>query len=326
MSAKPNYFKLGLFIITGSLILVAALIILGLGGASQKTIKMETYFKESVQGIDIGTPVKFLGVRVGNITRISFAFVKYQDFASSHLRYVLVEFGIDPSSYYTGGENLDFEEIIKREVARGLRIKTAPQGLTGTAYLEMDYVDPAKNPPLPIDWQPASSYIPSAPSTIARLEETLRIFSDTLTKIRDAGIDTSVANLNGLITSARKAVEDARLGQISERVHKLIGSLDATNASLHAFLEGPDFNAGVKSFAASMGNIQRGTDSLPQAVEDTRRLIREVLDLLAEQRGEIRSILENTGQTMENVKDLTGDAKRNPARLFFGEPPARKEP
>ena len=51
------------------------------------------------------------------------------------------------------------------EVEKGLRVRLAPQGITGTSYLEIDYVDPAQ-PLLPIDWTPDNVYIPSAPSTV----------------------------------------------------------------------------------------------------------------------------------------------------------------
>ena len=44
-------------------------------------------------------------------------------------------------------------------------MRLAPQGITGTSYLEIDYVDPVP-PILPIDWTPDNIYIPSAPSTV----------------------------------------------------------------------------------------------------------------------------------------------------------------
>ena len=44
-------------------------------------------------------------------------------------------------------------------------MRLAPQGITGTSYLEIDYVDPPP-PLLPIDWKPDNIYIPSAPSTV----------------------------------------------------------------------------------------------------------------------------------------------------------------
>ena len=48
------------------------------------------------------------------------------------------------------------------EIEKGLRIRIAPQGITGTNYLEIDYVDPKANPELPISWEPDHVYIPSA--------------------------------------------------------------------------------------------------------------------------------------------------------------------
>src|SRR5439155_19858712 len=71
---------------------------------------------------------------------------------------------------------------LKSELNRGLRLRIAPQGLTGVAYLEADYLDPERNPPLEIDWQPYYPYIPAARSRITQLSEalalTLRAFSD----------------------------------------------------------------------------------------------------------------------------------------------------
>ena len=40
----------------------------------------------------------------------------------------------------------------KSELDRGFRVRLASQGLTGVAYLEADYLDPERNPPLEIDW------------------------------------------------------------------------------------------------------------------------------------------------------------------------------
>ena len=71
---------------------------------------------------------------------------------------------------------------LKEALDRGFRIRIAPQGLTGVAYLEADYLDPERNPPLEIDWQPYYPYIPSTRSRITQLSEAveriLRNFSD----------------------------------------------------------------------------------------------------------------------------------------------------
>ncbi len=59
---------------------------------------METYFNESVQGLDIGSKMKYRGVVIGEVTRISFTYVKYEQDKpmNQRKRYVLVEAQLEP--------------------------------------------------------------------------------------------------------------------------------------------------------------------------------------------------------------------------------------
>src|SRR5882672_6715574 len=172
MSQKANFFKLGLFVIGAIAAGVLVLTIIGTGRFLQKRVTVETYFNESVQGLDIGSKMKYRGVEVGQVTRISFTYVKYEldKPMGDRKRYVLVEAQIQPR--LVGGKaanDIASPESTALEVEKGLRIKLAPQGITGTSYLEVDYVDPANNQPVPIDWTPENIYIPSAPSTVGQL-------------------------------------------------------------------------------------------------------------------------------------------------------------
>jgi len=326
MSAQANYFKLGMFIISGAIILILAVIALGIGSATKNKLLLETYFKESVQGIDVGSAVKFLGVKVGSIEQISFAFDRYRDFESTPLRYVMVIFAIDPGMTFADESEDNLPQILQNEIRRGLRIKVAPQGVTGTAYLEMTYVDPAKNPPLPIDWKPYHYYIPSVPGTFTRLQEALQTFSETMEKIRNAGIDQTVGKLNALLDVTRQAVTGANVAEISAKVSTLISRLEETNGRIDEILNSKEFNSTIKDLSQTMSNVKTATGALPQALDDMRRLLMELADIATSQRGQISSILRNTDETMQNLNDLSGDARKNPARLFWGAPPAREEP
>ena len=163
MSLRANYFKLGLFVIGAVVSAVVLLIIIGSGRIFQQKITIETYFNESVQGLDTGSKVKYRGVVIGEVTKISFTYVKYQQDKpmSERLRYVLVEAQLEPK--LLGGRaasDITATAGMLAEVERGLRVRSAPQGITGTNYIEIDYVEP---PPalLPIDWTPDNVYIPS---------------------------------------------------------------------------------------------------------------------------------------------------------------------
>ena len=78
MSQKANYFKLGLFVIGAIAAGIIVLVIIGSGRWFQKRIVIETYFNESVQGLDVGSKLKVRGVAIGEVTRIGFTYNRYQ--------------------------------------------------------------------------------------------------------------------------------------------------------------------------------------------------------------------------------------------------------
>jgi len=93
MSQKANYFKLGLFIIASVAVFLAIVLALSAGQLFKRTVPIETYFNESVQGLDVGSAVKFRGVQIGRVTGIGFTATTYQQDQPPQERkqYVLVE-------------------------------------------------------------------------------------------------------------------------------------------------------------------------------------------------------------------------------------------
>ena len=78
MSLKANYFKLGLFVIGAIVAGAVVLVVIGSGRWFQPKLTIETYFNESVQGLDRGSKLKYRGVSIGEVTRIGFTYNKYQ--------------------------------------------------------------------------------------------------------------------------------------------------------------------------------------------------------------------------------------------------------
>lgn len=280
MSAQTHYFKLGLFIIIGSVLVAAAIVILGVGALFQDKIMMETYLDESAQGLAVGSPVKFRGVQIGNIERLGFANNKYKDIQSTEYRYVLVEFALTEKVFGQGGQ-ASFERTLAREVERGLRVRVAPQGLTGTAYLEMNYLDPGRYPPLPLDWTPEYAYVPSAPGAIARLEESFESVSRTLSKLENARIDQIANNLDELLVIARDTLSKARVSEMSEQAVALLAEVRETNRRLSEILG--DACALPGAPAATKG----GKPARPQPARDN-----------------IAKVLADISQASQSVRDL----------------------
>src|SRR3569623_2098059 len=75
---KANYITNGTFILSSVAIAVAWLISLGACKWFEKNTPVETYFTESVQGLEVGAPVRIRGVQVGRVESVRLAREEYQ--------------------------------------------------------------------------------------------------------------------------------------------------------------------------------------------------------------------------------------------------------
>ena len=125
MSAKTNYFKIGLFVLIGGVVFVLALIAFGLRGYFEENTLYETYIDTDVEGLSIGSPVNFRGVNVGKVTWIGFPWARYP---KADQTWVVVEFelrdNINPRR-----PDIPRSQVLREEVNRGLRARVKSQGI-----------------------------------------------------------------------------------------------------------------------------------------------------------------------------------------------------
>ena len=70
MTATANNWKLGLFIVTGIAVVLSTAAWIGVDRLRQDYRIWYAYFDESVDGLEVGSPVKFLGVPIGEVVEI----------------------------------------------------------------------------------------------------------------------------------------------------------------------------------------------------------------------------------------------------------------
>lgn len=350
MSAKASYFKIGVFVISAVTIAVIAVIILGAGALFQEKVMVETYVDGSVQGLDVGSPVKFRGVQIGNVEDISFVDTEYDlkpgsEDSFQYGRYVMVEMAIQPGEL--SGDPEHVQSLLKREIERGLRVRLASQGVTGTAYLEVDYLDPKDNPPLKIGWEPRSYYVPSAPSTITRITDSLERILSNLRELDLQGITEGLKESLSVVT---KVIEDANVKGIGEQVEDLIMDIDkiiekgeiksiltdasATMAGVRRIVERSEKPmtqalADLRQTSASIESLAKKLDSssddLPETMTRLGGIVRQLDELVSSQRPNIQRTLENMRAISQNVRDLSETAKQDPSSIFFGKPPPKSK-
>ncbi len=350
MSQKANYFKLGLFVIGSLLAGVAVLLIIGTGRWFERRVTVETYFKESVQGLDVGSKLKYRGVVIGEVTRIGFTYVVYQQELpmSDRARYVMVEAQLQPR--LVGGRaaagDMTNPDNARMEVEKGLRVRLAPQGITGTSYLEMDYSEP---PPavLPIDWTPQNVYIPSEPSTVTAF---VNAAQEILTRLQKIDIDGTLVNLNTLMATTNErigAIDTKGLSQradrtlakfettldglqakkVSAEVTTLLAELRQSNADLRKTLANPALQKLPDDAAAAIASVKTlvADPKLAKTVANMERIMGRFDRLFNIADTDFATTFENLRQITDNLRDLTENTKRYPAGAIFGAPPAPLE-
>ena len=308
---------------------------------------METYFNESVQGLDVGSKVKYRGVIVGEVKSIGFTYTRYQQDKpmSERLRYVMVEATILPRLIGgRSGGDITRPEAAKEEVEKGLRVRLAPQGITGTSYLEIDYVDPKTNPILQIDWTPDNFYIPSAQSTVTQF---VAGASEIVERLRKLDLEGTLANLNKLLVTTNnrvEAVDAARISKSTERVLNkletkldqlpmdkigsdsaaLLAELRVSNQRLGAILEDPAWKRlpGDADAAAVQLKKLLADPNFTRALAHLQSTLARLDRLTGGSEPDLRRTLENLRQITDNLRELTENAKQYPSQLILGAPPA----
>lgn len=321
MSAKANYFKLGLFIIIAVVLGVIGVLVLGAGKLFEKRIILETYLNESVQGVDIGSKVKFRGVPVGNIRRIDFTRNRYEQEKPPLQRrsYVRIEMEMSADALGAKTETIVNEDL-PREIQNGLRVRLTALGVTGTSYLEVDYLDPDKNPPLPIDWKPDYPYIPSAPGALGRIVSSAE---DVFAQLEKINFERIANNVELLVVSLDNKVSELPLGMLGTNATALLTEIRTSNERIQKLLDRPEIDSMLKDGSGALAGLRRTAESpeITNSLVQIQRTLRRLDQLVAGKENELSVSLDNLRALTENLRELSENAKRFPAQLFFGEPP-----
>ncbi len=348
MNSDIQYFKIGIFVITALAIVVAGIVFLGSGNLFKEKMHAETYFDGSVQGLDIGSAVKYRGMKIGSVTRIQSAAAEY----GKESRYIRVLFTIEDETIFgkTGAD-------IKKSVENGLRAKLGLQGLTGAAYLETDFVEKGVVDDIEVPWTPETPYIPSVPSKIKRLGESLDHIMKNLEQINMQGI---TSDLNRLLQSMNRKITAVNTREMNQSLSLLIGELRDTNRKIASLVGAFDTdpilehtlelvrntNRIVKNAEAPLSvflrDMVKAGAKMKQTAEDTRKVIHHIDSSFSSvgpalekfeqtcthadkalyfRNSDLKIILENLKTFSDNLAAMSESLEQNPSALIFSSPP-----
>ncbi len=283
MSRKPHYFAVGLFVLVSCALGLVGIVAISSDALRSPEYFIETYVDESVQGIDIGTPFKFRGVKVGNVSEIRMV---SEDYDTAKM-YVMIRIAIESKSLLSDTESLS--ERIKQQVANGLRLKLVPQGITGLSFVEADLYPDSGVEPLEIDWEPKYAYIPSTPAMMTILSRSLERIAGEINEINLGDIG---ANIESISSNLNLMSQDLR-----EITHHAASSSDEV-----------------------IDNVVLASSELPNLTSNLTASVMKMEELLNESDRDIDQILVNLRYITEDTRDFIRMIKRHPG-ILLSEPP-----
>jgi ABC-type transporter Mla subunit MlaD len=313
MSAKPNYLKIGSFILSGAALLAAALLALGARTLVEKKTIYETYISENVEGLSLGAPVKLRGVPVGKVTRIAFTWNQYPQSSES---YVLVEFEVgEKSSLLPPSDHPETD--LNREIDKGLRVRVKGQGITGLSILSLEYV--ADSSKLPISWQPRNAYIPSVPGQfdqmLASIERSLRKIENIDFETISSRVTTNLVSLQDLLDQTRHV----NLVGITSNANQLVEELRFTNLKLQTLLTNADSSINTMN----LGKLSDNTAQMIAEITRVSERLSAVIDSV--DTSPVNETLINARAATANLNEAIETLKQYPSSFLFGkEPPPAK--
>jgi ABC-type transporter Mla subunit MlaD len=314
MSANTRYFKIGLFVLAGLALLVAGLLFLGADSMFRPRLYLETYVDGTVQGIDVGSPVKFRGVQIGRVSRVDFCFNEYgPQPGEGRLDYVYIEMEVN-KQVFRGMFNAEVDAMIQQAVEQGLRVMLQPQGITGLNFAELNYVDASSRPPpLKIWWTPRHPYIPSAPGTLASMLDSVNSIMDTFNAldIKDTmkDVNDALQGFNDTLKQLSGGMDDLQLAKISGDIQGVLADLKTKIDQLPVKQLGDDGSKAMQSLAAASGELK----DLADAAQTSPLLNADA----------VGAIVSDVKAAAENLRVLTENLREYPSQLLLGEPPKR---
>ena len=326
MSQKANYFKIGVFVISAAIIAIIAIIALGAGSFFQKKVFMETYMDGSVQGLDVGSPLKFRGVQIGNVEAITFVADEYvldqtaKDYLT-YANYVYIRASFEPHDRGLDTE-VELHDRLEDMIKKGLRIRLTQQGITGVAFLQADFLDPEQYPPLKIIWEPEAHHVPSAPSMFTKIAEDLKNIFD---KVEEIDVQRITDGLERTLSDVSNTLADLNVKKLSKELEELLATLNKKAGPL------------LSDASETMGSVKKLVDGtkepltqsigeLPEMVAQLKRTLRKFRSIVTSDEENITMSTENVREITGNLRDLTESARKYSSYLIFGDPPPRSQP
>jgi phospholipid/cholesterol/gamma-HCH transport system substrate-binding protein len=335
---RGAFLRVGLLVLGGLGLVIGLVWFFGGSNFSHGTA-YESYFRESVQGLEVGAPVKYRGVTVGRVTELGLVTAEYggsstpEELDLQTYRLVFVRFLVDHRRL---GQVPEADVAVKI----GLRVRLASQGLTGLTYLELDFVDPTQYPAQEVPWTPKDQYIPSMPSTLLQVQEAATQF---LAKLNRLDIDALSRSLTALVADLRTDLDSGDLHLALARSAVLLRTLNdsvtaadlpgltadlrRTSDALRELAQDRDLHRTLVNAAVASDHLAEASARLGPLIAALQATSQRIDSGTGDLQQGLLPILRDAQAAAANLRQTSDELRRYPPQILLAAPPPRsREP
>ncbi len=323
MRANPT--AIGSFLIGAVIIIIAGTAILAGNTWFTNRTTFVSYFKETVNGLEEGAPVKFQGAPVGTVSNI-----RIQIDERDKTFQVQVEYEIDIKSLRTQlgtYVNLSQQPVLDQQIKDGLRAQLQMESIvSGMLYIELAYRKDAKPPEL----EPRATKwpeIPTTPSLMAALgtgagsvvAEVVRV----LFKVNEMLAAIDIPEINAAVVasaqSVQRLVDAPELRAALKEVPNMTAQLTRTMARVDTLAA--TANAAIDPMAT---DLKGATKEMHATLQSLRKTIDDTQGLLSTDSGlgfGLEAALVNLKDATNALRQLMNSLEQNPDMLLRGKKP-----
>lgn len=300
VDGRISYIVAGVFVLLATILFVGFMLWIAGGRSNEPMSIYRAIFDRDVSGLGIGSPVRYLGVDVGEVTAI--------DLLTNGQTRVAVDMSVEADT----------------PIHAGTYASLAYQGITGVAFINLG-AEAGDFPALATTVGQPHPVIPTKNVGLAALFEQSGDITDNLNNLlvqarsmlreeNQEALSRTLENIEGLTTSL--ANERQTLADLPARVTATLDEVQATVGQLRSLL-----TEAQPDLVAATGRLSEAADSLASLSKrfdvSLRRNETDVDAFLAGGLGQIPGLLADARRTLRELEKLASDLRDNPSQVIY---------
>jgi paraquat-inducible protein B len=328
MSKPVNKTLIGVFVLGAVTLAVTAVLIFGSGKFFAPVKKFVLFFEGSVKGLNVGAPVIFRGVKIGEVTAIQL------HFDPKHLTTVIpVYVEIDPSTFTVPVEFTPLEKDVEKKyvfiqplVEKGLKAQLQMQSfVTGQLMINLDFY-----PDKPIKLVGLEKKYPEIPTVPTSMEELSKTLQNLKPEELYKKVMLTVEGIEKIVNSPELLSTIRSVNQTMKSADRLVHNIDVQAGPLLANLQRSSEAArnvlaeveralsAEKGIPAQLEETLKTTNSTLKQVENTFATIQSMTEENANIGYELNRALKELSAAARSIRILADYLERHPEALLKG--------